>query len=481
MKGPRELGIGVVYTPKLARVLDLRTVDVLEIEPQMFWRSTGDADEPIRLDRAAFSELQAMPQTKLVHSVSLPVANREPHAAADLLRLRESIEALGSPYASEHLSFNRFTAESPQAWTGFFLPPRQDEHTVQIAAARIDEMRRAVGVPLAFETGVNYLRAQHGEMSDGAFFRRVAEAADCGIVLDLHNLLANERNGRCSIRAVFDELPHERVWEIHLAGGMNYRGYWLDSHSGLIEEDLWAMARAVVDACPNLRAIVFEVMDQYIDELSAEGLSREIERLRALWNARCRRVQVSPGPQPQPQPRIEPQSPRAGRHEQTLGALALGRTPRDPDPHIVADPAAVIYADLVASMREGALYDTVPFLVRLLQASIGPRATLALMANFHAHVLPEQFRAEEARGFLRYVRQHGLSIAHLTEILDFEDAAIAVACGMEQRTVAFDCDPAALLAAVFDWTRAPQLARERFHVDLSRSGLHIRAEAGHSF
>ena len=62
MKGPRELGIGVVYTPKLARVLDLRTVDVLEIEPQMFWRSTGDADEPIRLDRAAFSELQAMAQ-----------------------------------------------------------------------------------------------------------------------------------------------------------------------------------------------------------------------------------------------------------------------------------------------------------------------------------------------------------------------------------------------------------------------------------
>lgn len=475
MNSPRELGVGVVYTPKLARLLDLSLVDVLEIEPQMFWRSTGDADDPIHIDRAAFAELRAMPHTRLVHSVSLPVANGEPHAATDLLRLRESIAALGAPYASEHLSFNRFSAECRQAWTGFFLPPRQDARGVQIAAARIDEMRRAAGVPIAFETGVNYLRPRHGEMSEGSFFRGIAEAADCGIVLDLHNLLANERNGRCSVRAVFDEIPRERVWEIHLAGGMNYRGYWLDSHSGLIEEHLWTTARAVVGACPNLRAIVFEVMDQYIDEHSREALRGEVRRLRALWHARRRPAHIPPGPRPPPRPRlrIEPPPPSSERHEQTLGALAVGRTPRDPDPELVADPAAALYEDLVASMREGALYDTMPFLLRLLQASIGPRATLALMANFRAQVLPEEFRADEARGFLRYVRQQDLCIEHLNEILDFEDAAIAVACGIDRRTVAFDCDPAALLAAVVDRMPSPELARGRFQVELSRSGLRI--------
>src|SRR5262249_4866392 len=160
-----------------------------------------------------------------------------PHDPAALERLRESIDALGSPYASEHLSFNRFDAGDERRWTGFFLPAKQDKHGVQTAAARIDEMRRAVGVPIAFETGVNYLRPQPDEMSDGCYFRSVAEAADCGIVLDLHNLLTNERNGRASIKTVFDEIPRERVWEIHLAGGMQYRGYWLDSHSGCIEEE----------------------------------------------------------------------------------------------------------------------------------------------------------------------------------------------------------------------------------------------------
>ena len=107
-------------------------------------------------------------------------------------------------------------------------------------------MRRAAGVPVAFETGVNYLRPQPDEIPDGLFVRRVAEAADCGILLDLHNLLTNERNGRVPLRAVFDDIPHERVWEIHLAGGREYHGYWLDSHSGHIDDDLFTAAGAVV-------------------------------------------------------------------------------------------------------------------------------------------------------------------------------------------------------------------------------------------
>ena len=474
MESPRELGIGVVYTPRLARVLDLSLVDVLEIEPQMFWRATGDTAAPIRIDFGTFSELRAMPQHKLVHSVSLPVGNSRPHDSGILERLRESIDALGSPYASEHLSFNRFDAGSERTWTGFFLPAKQDKHGVATAAARIDEMRRAVGVPIAFETGVNYLRPQPGEFSDGCYFRRVAEAADCGIVLDLHNLLTNERNGRASINAVFDEIPRERVWEIHLAGGMRYRGYWLDSHSGYIEEELLSETRAIVDACPNLRAIIFEVMDQYVDESSRDRLCAEIHRLRRVWTERRRAAQICVAVSPQEIDRDACQPATIQRREQTLGALALGWTPCDPEPNLVEDPAATLYADLVASMREGVIYETLPFLVRLLLVSTSHQATLNLISAFRAQVPPEQFGSDEARQFLDFVREQELPIDYLPEILQFEDAVIAVASGIEQRTVTFDCDPVALFAALVDRERPGLLARERFNIDISRSGIRIR-------
>jgi uncharacterized protein (UPF0276 family) len=84
------------------------------------------------------------------------------------------------------------------------------------------------------ETPVSYLPPAPGEWPDGAFVAAVAEAADCGILLDLHNALRNARNGRQSVPAFCDALSPERVWELHLAGGERESGFHLDAHAGLI-------------------------------------------------------------------------------------------------------------------------------------------------------------------------------------------------------------------------------------------------------
>jgi hypothetical protein len=311
-------------------------------------------------------------------------------------------------------------------------------------------------------------------LSDGSFVRSVAEAADCGILLDLHNLLTNERNGRASLREVFDEIPRERVWEIHLAGGMQYRGYWLDSHSSHIEDELFDAAREIVDKCPNLRAIIFEIMEQYVDERSRGALHDDVQRLQSLWDARSRlRPAVA-------RRLAEPERPQATdlaaarRREEALGALALGRVPLDPDPGIIGDPAAALYADLVASMREGVLYETSPFLVGLLLVSLGPHATMDLISAFRATVAPGPFGADEARRFVSYVRAPGLMVPHIAEILDLEDALNAVGRNLEERVVIFGCEPAALLTALAQRKAPGPLAQGRFYVDVSPSGVRIR-------
>jgi uncharacterized protein len=473
-----ELGIGVVYSPRLARVLDLGLVDVLEIEPQAFWYSTGDPQEPIRVDLDFFSQLRAMPQHKLVHSVTLPVGNSRPHDPRALEQLRQSIVATGAPYATEHLSFNHFDTGTDRPWTGFLLPPKQDEHAVAIAAARIDEMRSAVGVPVAFETGVNYLRSLPGELSDGCFIRSVAESADCGILLDLHNLLTNERNGRDCLARVLEEIPLERVWEIHLAGGMEYRGYWLDSHSSHIEDKLFSLTQAVVDACPNLRAIVFEIMDAQLAASSRNGLHDDVSRLRSLWEAR-RRPRVTSGTLPPRQSRTRlPDVTTVQRHENTLGALTLGleHVPYDADRALLEDPAGTLYADLVASMREGVLYDTLPFLFRLLPASIGAAAMMDLIAGFAAAAPPELFGADEARRFISHVRSRDLTVPHLTDILNFEEALIGTTGTLATKTVTFECNPAALFESLEKRRFPVNLPRERFRVVVSPNGIEVQED-----
>jgi uncharacterized protein len=68
-------------------------------------------------------------------------------------------------------------------------------------------------------------------MPDGVFVGAVAESADCGILLDLHNVFANGVNGRQPVEDFLAQLPLDRVWEIHLAGGFDMEGLWLDAHS----------------------------------------------------------------------------------------------------------------------------------------------------------------------------------------------------------------------------------------------------------
>jgi uncharacterized protein (UPF0276 family) len=472
IESPEALGIGVVYSPKLAGVLDLDLVDVLEVEPQAFWQTTGDPGAPLRIDKDLFSDLRAMPQHKLVHSVSLPVGNSRPHDPQALELLRQSITTLGAPYASEHLSFNQFDLDAEQLWAGFLLPPVQSQRGVENAASRLDEMRRSVGVPVAFETNVNYLRPQRGEISDGLFVRRVAEAADCGILLDLHNLLTNERNGRAPLRAVFDEIPRERVWEIHLAGGREYRGYWLDSHSSHIDDDLFAVARAIVGQCPNLRAIVFEIMDDYIDKHSGDSLQEDVRRLRCLWSDRARSPVLSVRQAQRPANSQEYPPASVQRREQTLGALALGRQPHDPEPGLAEDPASALYADLVASMRESALYNRVPFLVRLLFVSIGHQETLDLIAAFGSETPPEPFGAE-TQHFTAYVRALDLPVPHLGEILDLEEALLAAFRTPGERCVTFECDAVALLSALAEIRHPGPLVRERCIAHVSAAGIYF--------
>jgi len=257
---------------------------------------------------------------------------------------------------------------------------------------------------------------------------------------------------------------------------MKYRGYWLDSHSSHIEEELFRIASVIVDECPNLRAIIFEIMDQHVDEGSRDALRDDVRRLRSLWIGRRKSRFIGAQRPVELAPSDASHSTALQRREETLGALALGRVPRDPDPSVVRDSATVLYADLVASMREGVIYETLPFLVRLLLVSIGSQATMDLISAYRANVPPEPFGANEARRFISYVRMQELAVPYLPEILDLQDALITVDGTLQERTVTFDCDPETLFDALLKRRCPGKLARKRFYVDVSANGIQIRGE-----
>src|SRR5215471_7412024 len=285
----KPLGVGLVYWPPLDPLIDRagEAISVLELEPEGLWEkiSDGRGGWQYRENTSVLDRLASLTHAKLLHGVAHPFAGTTPDPIDPWALLPHAVERL-ELWVSEHLSFNRVLRDGDVEHAGFLLPPPQTPAAVRVAAHNIDAYRRALARPVAFETGVNYLRPNDGELGDGSFFAMVSQGADCGILLDLHNVWCNERNGRRRAAEVLDCLPLDRVWELHLAGGMDDFGFRLDAHSGLVPPEVIDIAAEVIPRLPRLGALIFEILPEHVPLVGLDGIERQLEDMWQLWSLR---------------------------------------------------------------------------------------------------------------------------------------------------------------------------------------------------
>jgi uncharacterized protein len=450
---PRQLGVGLIYWQGLASLFDERTVDVLELEPQTLWEKVFTAGEwRYRVNEALFERVADHPQPKLLHGVGQPLGGLTGDPVAHLPLLREAVRQLQPVWVSEHLSFNRVGGSHGPVETGFLLPPMQSAAGVRVAAENIAAYRRALGRPVAFETGVNYLQPAADQLDDGRFFGEVAEAADCGVLLDLHNLWCNEVNGRARVLDVVEQLPLHRVWEVHLAGGMPLGAYWLDSHSGLVPEPLLDIAAEIVSRLPCLGAINFEVLPEHVDALGLDAVRQQIEQLQDLWRLRPRQVGIAPSLR-----RGSGQRSYTGdvaevaevRAWEELLADRLAARSENAASELDAggeDPGLGIYRQLIGDARRGNLARALRFTTTALLAHLGSSETRMLLDSYFAQCPPESFPAVEAHHFSNFLRGRAdvLALPHVNEVLSFEHGLVKAALFGTSSEVRWTVDPTAL-------------------------------------
>ena len=458
-----ELGVGITYSqavePLLARYPSL--IDVVEVEPQTTWIERRDAPEHYRVPSDVLEHIAALPGRKLVHSVGVPVGGTVRPEPAQLALLQHTITRFDSPWASEHLSFN----STPEFRTGFFLPARQTWAGVETATTSIRNLQGALSVPLAVETGVNYLRRRPDELPDGAFVSAVVQTADCGLLLDLHNVFTNAYNGRQPMEEFLAQLPLDRVWELHLAGGFEMDGYWLDAHSGAMPEVLLTIAAKVVPRLPNLKAIIFEIFPAYIPVVGLELVREQLERVRELWDQRGRVSHSTASPQRpmiqrnQPQPSILARAdaaddgPSPETWEHVLGQLVIGVGHEGQDDagtvnELRSDPGIGIVRRLIREFRASSVVSVLRLTSRLLMLALGPDVFRSILDDFWSRTPPEHYASTEAEAFARYLDELHLQVPHLADVLAFERAILATLIDDQPRVVTFGWNPLPLLRAL---------------------------------
>lgn len=455
----RELGVGLVYWSALAPLFEAGTemVAVLELEPQALWEKVHNTSAfYYRTNEALLARVARLPQSKLLHGVGHPVGGATQDPLEHMAPLRNAIEVLNPAWISEHLSFNRVQRADGVEEAGFLLPPRQSPATVRIASHNIGRYKRALKRPFAFETGVNYLQPPAGDLDDGTFFAAVAEQAQCGILLDLHNLWCNELNGRQRVADVLSQIPLDRVWEVHLAGGMRHSGYWLDAHSDAVPPALIDIAAELIPKLPKLGALIYEILPEHLPRIGLNGVQRQLEMLHMLWSRKPALQIVARGAGVDSF--VSVMEPCASDINELLAwetslvdvirGFATGSAYVE---GFTGDSGVPVLSELVREFRRANLARAMRYTVTALLAGLGRRETFELLEAYFRSQAPDPFAAIEADHFAQFLYEHSevlRRVPYLLEILAFEHALVQATIYGIASDIKWSADPTSILEAL---------------------------------
>ena len=286
------LGVGVSFQPSLLPFFEAHAAafDFVEIIPDTLWVDTGESGpDRYREDEEAHRVLTELLGSKplVAHSIGLSIGSAEQLDVAHVAQIARWQERYGFPWHSDHLSFNRLEQPSGHSLdVGLTMPIPYDQSVLDLIADRTDYVLAAVPVPFLLENNVYYFEIPEQEMSEPEFLNALAARTGCGLLLDVHNVYVNARNHGFDARDFFAALDLGHVVELHLAGGLEVDGTYLDAHAGRCPEPVWELAAEIVPAAPHLRAIVFEVLDSHYPDLGPDALVGELARARELMRPR---------------------------------------------------------------------------------------------------------------------------------------------------------------------------------------------------
>ena len=101
---------------------------------------------------------------------------------------------------------------------------------------------------MAVENVSSYAEFHVSEMTEWEFLNEVVERADCGILLDVNNIYVSSQNHSFDPLNYVNNVPPERVAQIHIAGHSKYRKYILDTHDHPVIDPVWAFIPAPSNA-----------------------------------------------------------------------------------------------------------------------------------------------------------------------------------------------------------------------------------------
>lgn len=173
----------------------------------------------------------------VMHGVSLSIGTIDPLNSEYLKKLKDLAIWAKPAWISDHLCWTGVAHKN----THDLLPVPYTEEALKHIIQRIKEVQDFLERPILMENPSTYLEFRDSQMPEWEFICRMAEEADCGLLLDINNIYVTCYNHRLDPKQYIDAISENRVVQIHLAGHENKGEYIIDTHEGHVIDEVWAL------------------------------------------------------------------------------------------------------------------------------------------------------------------------------------------------------------------------------------------------
>jgi uncharacterized protein len=233
----KNLGTGVgLRSPHTSLFLESppKTVSWVEVisENYMMWENGLLPNHP-----AAQIEKIRKNLPIALHGVSLSIGSADTIDMGYLKRLKELINRVEPHHISDHLCWTGVEGENAHD----LLPLPFTAKAIALIVNKIKKTQDFLGRQILLENLSSYVEFESSEMTEWEFLKEVASRSDCGILLDINNVYVSSVNHRFDPLTYLNEIPFERVGQIHLAGHTKQGSLLVDTHDEPVSPEVWLL------------------------------------------------------------------------------------------------------------------------------------------------------------------------------------------------------------------------------------------------
>jgi len=261
--GFTNLGIGIgLRVPHYQHILSKKpTCDWFEIISENYM---VDAGRPLHILDQILEQYQVVQHGVSMYFGSVTRGDRE-----QLKRLKTLVKRTKTPFLSDHLCWGSVDG----TYTHDLLPMPYTFAAAKHTAEKVRQVRDFLEIPVCVENVSSYAEFHASEMTEWEFLSEVVEQADCGILLDVNNIYVSSKNHSFDPFDYLNNVPHERVGQIHVAGHSKFEKYILDTHDHPVLDPVWKMYAHAIKLCgPTSTLLEWDAHIPSFEEVHREAL-----------------------------------------------------------------------------------------------------------------------------------------------------------------------------------------------------------------